>query len=135
MHPLLLLIALYQPLLASSSQQLCASSPCGPARHTAGSPCTSEGKWNCLTHSWQRCADGAWTVEMPCAEGTVCVPAGLTHDLMILHEDKDDSSSPSAASTSAHQEAHSAGGTMLARAHGGLALAALIAHIWAVIGS
>ena len=49
-----------------------------------GSSCPgSEGQWNCMTSSWQRCAAGRWSVVMQCAAGTVCVPAGLTSDFKV----------------------------------------------------
>ncbi|KAB5572582.1 hypothetical protein GE09DRAFT_1282920 [Coniochaeta sp. 2T2.1] len=49
-----------------------------------GSSCAgSEGQWNCMTNSWQRCAAGRWSVVMQCAAGTVCVPAGLTYDFKV----------------------------------------------------
>ncbi|PKS11819.1 hypothetical protein jhhlp_001112 [Lomentospora prolificans] len=63
-------------------------------RQAAGSGCEgSEGQWNCMTDSWQRCADGIWSIEMPCSDGTICSPAGLTYDFEILHsEDQGDGS-------------------------------------------
>jgi hypothetical protein len=49
-----------------------------------GSSCPgSEGQWNCMTTSWQRCAAGKWSVVMQCAAGTACVPAGLTYDFKV----------------------------------------------------
>ncbi|KAJ9131972.1 hypothetical protein NKR19_g9444 [Coniochaeta hoffmannii] len=49
-----------------------------------GSDCPgSEGQWNCMTTSWQRCAAGKWSVPMQCAAGTACVPAGLTYDFKV----------------------------------------------------
>lgn len=39
-----------------------------------GSSCsTSEGEWNCMTTSFQRCASGQWSVVMNTADGTICV--------------------------------------------------------------
>ncbi|TQV98477.1 hypothetical protein V2A60_007785 [Cordyceps javanica] len=52
----------------------------------AGSSCSDEGQWNCMTGSWQRCAAGRWSVTVPCAKGTTCYPAGLTRDLRIQHD-------------------------------------------------
>ncbi|KAH7329063.1 hypothetical protein B0I35DRAFT_456504 [Stachybotrys elegans] len=52
----------------------------------AGSECSDEGQWNCMTDSWQRCASGRWSVVVDCAEGTVCAPAGLTNDFSIEHD-------------------------------------------------
>ena len=49
-----------------------------------GSGCGgSEGQWNCMTDSWQRCASGQWSVVMQCAAGTHCAPAGLTYDFAV----------------------------------------------------
>ncbi|KAK3688302.1 hypothetical protein B0T22DRAFT_511675 [Podospora appendiculata] len=49
-----------------------------------GSACPgAEGQWNCMTASWQRCASGRWSVVMPCAAGTQCLPAGLSYDFRI----------------------------------------------------
>lgn len=53
---------------------------------SAGSSCSDEGQWNCMTNSWQRCAAGRWSVTMACAKGTTCYPAGLTHDFKIQHD-------------------------------------------------
>ena len=51
---------------------------------TSGSSCSgSEGQWNCMTSSWQRCASGRWSVVMQCAAGTICTPAGLTNDFKV----------------------------------------------------
>src|SRR5687768_14281747 len=33
----------------------------------AGSGCSPEGQWNCMTTTWQRCASGVWSVEMQMA--------------------------------------------------------------------
>ncbi|OAQ99988.1 hypothetical protein LLEC1_01837 [Akanthomyces lecanii] len=55
-------------------------------QQSAGSACSDEGQWNCMTSSWQRCASGRWSVTMPCAKGTTCYPAGLTHDFRIQHD-------------------------------------------------
>jgi hypothetical protein len=50
----------------------------------SGSACPgSEGQWNCMTTSWQRCAAGQWSVVMQCSLGTMCTPAGLTNDFHI----------------------------------------------------
>lgn len=39
-----------------------------------GSDCSnSEGEWNCMTKSFQRCASGQWSVVMDTANGTICV--------------------------------------------------------------
>jgi uncharacterized membrane protein YgcG len=51
---------------------------------SAGSACSgSEGQWNCMTDSWQRCAAGQWSVVMQCSLGTICTPAGLTNDFHV----------------------------------------------------
>lgn len=53
-------------------------------QQTPGSSCPgSEGQWNCMTDSWQRCAAGKWSVVMQCAAGTACAPAGLTYDFKV----------------------------------------------------
>ena len=36
-----------------------------------------------MTHAWQRCASGQWSVAVDCAQGTVCSPAGLTDALQV----------------------------------------------------
>ncbi|KAM5355964.1 hypothetical protein ACJ41O_002610 [Fusarium nematophilum] len=46
----------------------------------AGAACDTEGQWNCMTGSFQRCAAGQWSVEMAMADGTRCEPAGYTDD-------------------------------------------------------
>ncbi|KAK0392579.1 hypothetical protein NLU13_2074 [Sarocladium strictum] len=52
----------------------------------AGSGCSLEGQWNCMTTTWQRCASGVWSVEMQMASGTRCVPSGFTDDFRIEHD-------------------------------------------------
>jgi hypothetical protein len=52
----------------------------------AGSECPTEGQWNCMTTSWQRCASGVWSLEMAMAQGTRCSPAGFTDDFHIEHD-------------------------------------------------
>ncbi|KAM0237984.1 hypothetical protein ACHAPO_003860 [Fusarium lateritium] len=40
---------------------------------TAGSACTEEGQWNCISGSkYQRCASGTWSVVQSMAAGTTC---------------------------------------------------------------
>ena len=51
-----------------------------------GGECSNEGQWNCMTHTWQRCASGRWSVIMDCAAGTICTPAGLTNDFRVEHD-------------------------------------------------
>ncbi|KAI0482941.1 hypothetical protein GGR56DRAFT_214948 [Xylariaceae sp. FL0804] len=106
--PLLLLpVALALPLLPAAALAS-ASAPASPGRdapalrplsggtagsssgvvvrreETPGSSCTgSEGQWNCMTDSFQRCAAGQWSVAQDCAAGTVCSPSGLTYDFHV----------------------------------------------------
>lgn len=51
-----------------------------------GGACSNEGQWNCMTHTWQRCASNRWSVIMDCAAGTICTPAGLTNDFRVQHD-------------------------------------------------
>merc|ERR1711975_168313 len=45
----------------------------GSGSQAAGSPCTTEGTWNCVAgSSFQRCASGVWTQVMDLAQGTSC---------------------------------------------------------------
>lgn len=45
----------------------------GSGSFAAGTPCTNEGAWNCVGGtSFQRCASGAWSVQMAMAAGTKC---------------------------------------------------------------
>lgn len=45
----------------------------GVGANAAGSPCSTEGSWNCIGGtSFQRCASGTWSVVQPVAAGTVC---------------------------------------------------------------
>ncbi|OAA35368.1 hypothetical protein BBO_08789 [Beauveria brongniartii RCEF 3172] len=55
-------------------------------QQSAGSSCSDEGQWNCMTSSWQRCAAGRWSVVMQCARGTACHPAGLAREMRIQHD-------------------------------------------------
>lgn len=61
----------------------------------AGSVCTDEGEWNCLTTCWQRCASGVWSDTMALAEGTVCAPVGLSYDMTVSSEHSSGSESVS----------------------------------------
>lgn len=73
---------------------------------------------------------------MPCAEGTLCEPAGLTDDLQIVSEDqyeRDDGLSSSSGLPSTPYRTYPAGGA-LAGVHGGLALAAFLVYGLAIVG-
>ena len=133
----LVFIGLCQPHLAVSLSPDCISWQCHPASQAAGSPCpSSEGLWNCLTHSWQRCANGAWSIGIPCAEGTICAPAGLTYDLRIAHEDgRDDGLSQGTSLPNTHHSGQAEGATAVVKMHAGLVAAALLVHSWAVTHS
>ncbi|KUI58317.1 hypothetical protein VP1G_05559 [Cytospora mali] len=53
---------------------------------TPGTPCADEGAWDCFAggDAYQRCASGQWSVVMPVAPGTVCVPGvGSTLDVRV----------------------------------------------------
>ncbi|KEF63698.1 uncharacterized protein A1O9_01676 [Exophiala aquamarina CBS 119918] len=50
----------------------------GTAAGTQSGPCTSEGEYNCLTSSFQRCASGQWSPVMPLAAGMQCSTPGLS---------------------------------------------------------
>ncbi|KAF4981135.1 hypothetical protein FZEAL_3005 [Fusarium zealandicum] len=77
----LILQTLATPLLSSSSQ-LAEQEHGALLRRAeqAGAACDSEGQWNCMTSSFQRCASGQWSVEMSMADGTRCSPGGFTDD-------------------------------------------------------
>ncbi|KAJ6107513.1 hypothetical protein N7523_008836 [Penicillium sp. IBT 18751x] len=50
---------------------------------TKSGTCSTEGQWNCIAGtSFQRCANGQWSVAQQMASGTVCT-AGLSSDLTI----------------------------------------------------
>lgn len=58
-----------------------------------GSDCSgSEGQWNCMTDSFQRCAAGLWSEVMQCAEGTQCTPSGLTYEFAVQYSGGGDGS-------------------------------------------
>ncbi|KAI3323404.1 hypothetical protein HD806DRAFT_84997 [Xylariaceae sp. AK1471] len=51
---------------------------------SVGSSCTgSEGQWNCMTNSFQRCGSGLWSAAQQCAAGTQCSPSGLTYEFHV----------------------------------------------------
>ncbi|GAW20668.1 hypothetical protein ANO14919_101760 [Xylariales sp. No.14919] len=51
---------------------------------SAGSSCDgSEGQWNCMTSSFQRCGSGQWSEVQQCALGTKCSPSGLTYEFHV----------------------------------------------------
>ncbi|KAI1131767.1 hypothetical protein F5Y10DRAFT_261929 [Nemania abortiva] len=55
---------------------------------TAGSSCAgSEGQWNCMTSSFQRCGSGQWSDVQQCALGTKCTPSGLTYEFHVDYAD------------------------------------------------
>jgi hypothetical protein len=54
-------------------------------RATAGQDCSgSEGMWNCMTNSFQRCASGRWSEVMQCAAGTHCSPVGMGYQFNVV---------------------------------------------------
>jgi hypothetical protein len=53
-------------------------------RISVGQDCTgSEGMWNCMTNSFQRCASGRWSEVTQCAAGTQCSPAGTGYQFNV----------------------------------------------------
>lgn len=72
---------------------------------------------------------------MPCTEGTVCAPVGMTYDFQTLRADADadgaDSSSSAAMPTA--YGVSLAGGAALMGVHGGLGLAVLFVHCGIVL--
>ncbi|KAI0102214.1 hypothetical protein GGR51DRAFT_298580 [Nemania sp. FL0031] len=53
-----------------------------------GSSCAgSEGQWNCMTSSFQRCGSGLWSQVEQCALGTKCTPSGLTYEFHVDYAD------------------------------------------------
>ncbi|TGJ83298.1 hypothetical protein E0Z10_g5437 [Xylaria hypoxylon] len=51
---------------------------------SSGSSCDgSEGQWNCMTTSFQRCGSGRWSEVQQCALGTHCSPSGLTYQFHV----------------------------------------------------
>lgn len=107
------------PTVAQHTDSLDNHSPPSPAQSTdastthsltprsqqaPGSACAgSEGQWNCMTTSWQRCAAGEWSAVMQCAAGTECAPAGLTYDFTVQATDAGQGSSSDAGSSSSGQ--------------------------------
>ncbi|KPM44057.1 hypothetical protein AK830_g2551 [Neonectria ditissima] len=50
---------------------------------TAGTACTDEGEWNCISGtSFQRCASGAWTEAQALSDGVSCTP-GQSSDIAL----------------------------------------------------
>jgi hypothetical protein len=57
--------------------------PTTTGAETAGSPCTTEGMFNCVGgNSFQQCGSGTWSVVQSLAAGTTCNP-GQTTDMVI----------------------------------------------------
>jgi hypothetical protein len=51
---------------------------------SVGSSCAgSEGQWNCMTDSFQRCGSEQWSAVQQCAAGTQCSPGGLTYEFHV----------------------------------------------------
>lgn len=63
---------------------LLASSALAAEQH--GSSCPTENQWNCMTRSFQRCAHGRWSAEIPTAKGQICMPSGMTMDMRLEHD-------------------------------------------------
>ncbi|KAL6919814.1 hypothetical protein FSHL1_003792 [Fusarium sambucinum] len=92
----------------------------------------SQGQWHCMTNSFQRCAEGHWSMKMNMAEGTKCVPAGYTDDFnfRIEHEGNDHDNEEDRS-----DENRSNGGASLgARNSNSLIAIAVISFLWAVLG-
>ncbi|KAH7005575.1 hypothetical protein EDB82DRAFT_490612 [Fusarium venenatum] len=97
-----------------------------------GSGCSTEGQWHCMTNSFQRCAEGHWSMKMNMAEGTKCVPAGYTDDFnfRIEHEGNDHDNKEDRS-----DENRSNGGASLgARNSNSITAIAVISSLWAVLG-
>ena len=80
---LLFLIAMFATLSGAS---LSNKNSIARRAEAAGSGCSPEGQWNCMTTTWQRCASGVWSVEMQMSAGTRCSPSGFTEDFRIEHD-------------------------------------------------
>lgn len=104
--PILLVIALILMLLTESATPVSMDTLVEQSRFrghsdvrpragelTTGSDCAgSEGQWNCMTDSFQRCAAGLWSEVMRCADGTECTPAGLTYEFAVQYSGGGDGS-------------------------------------------
>ncbi|KAI1311383.1 hypothetical protein F5Y03DRAFT_410525 [Xylaria venustula] len=67
---------------------------------TPGTPCAgSEGLWNCMGTSFQRCGSGRWSAVQSCALGTRCKPVGLTFQFHVNFADGSTTPSPTLAPT------------------------------------
>lgn len=64
-----------------------------------GSACDSEGQWNCMTSSWQRCASGQWSEEIQCAAGTRCTPSGKADTFAVEYDENGNGNGTSGSST------------------------------------
>ncbi|KAI0396727.1 hypothetical protein F5Y17DRAFT_455795 [Xylariaceae sp. FL0594] len=86
---LLLIVLTYAVTFASASALESAVTPTPGnnnlvRRQAIGSSCAgSEGQWNCMTSSFQRCGSGQWSVVEQCATGTICSPTGLTYEFHV----------------------------------------------------
>ncbi|KAK1836540.1 hypothetical protein QBC39DRAFT_407309 [Podospora conica] len=49
-------------------------------------PAESEGLYNCMRTTWQRCASGRWSERVRTAAGTVCAPEGLVWSMRTVRE-------------------------------------------------
>ncbi|CAG1963175.1 unnamed protein product [Fusarium graminearum] len=97
-----------------------------------GSGCSTEGQWHCMTNSFQRCAQGHWSMKMNMAEGTKCVPEGYTDDynFRIEHEGKDDDNGGNRS-----DENRSNSGASLEAWTSNIAIAVMaISSLWAALG-
>lgn len=81
-----ILTALLFITTASASKVALQPNTLQPRAEAVGGACSNEGQWNCMTHTWQRCASGRWSVVMDCAKGTICTPAGLTDNFRVQHD-------------------------------------------------
>ncbi|KAH7197326.1 uncharacterized protein B0J16DRAFT_327936 [Fusarium flagelliforme] len=119
-----LAILLFSSLILASSS----SSTLITRDEDEGSSCSTEGQWHCMTNSFQRCAQGHWSIKMNMAEGTKCTPAGYTDDFNFRIEregDNDDDENRSDESRS-----NSASGVKL----DSVVMLVVVSLLWVVLG-
>ncbi|KAG8675090.1 hypothetical protein FPOAC2_01134 [Fusarium poae] len=97
-----------------------------------GSGCSTEGQWHCMTNSFQRCAEGHWSMKMNMAEGTKCVPAGYTDDFnfRIEHEGNNHDNEEDQSDENRSNGRTSPG----ARNSNSLAVVVIVSSLWTALG-
>ncbi|KAL2685327.1 hypothetical protein Neosp_006424 [[Neocosmospora] mangrovei] len=100
----------------------------------AGSGCSTEGQWHCMTNSFQRCASGHWSVQMAMSEGTKCTPAGYTDDYNFQIERDGDGQDDDDDNDSQSSSTNGGGQSVGPKSSVSKTMAVAVLGLWAAVG-